>query len=206
MKPKSRWFIVIAIMLILAGVFLFRIKFSHQLPAYTGTLTVKGLRAPVDVYTDSYGVPHVFAKNEEDLLFTSGYLVARERLFQMTVISAAAHGELSTLFGRDLLDSDIYLRTWGIPKVARRMAEAMNPEIRRLVQAYCNGINRYITDSADDWPVEFKILNKEPRMWTPATVCGLARLMAHDLQQSWKPEILFGAVAENYGPDMLAQL
>ncbi|MFQ6613701.1 MAG: penicillin acylase family protein [Fidelibacterota bacterium] len=205
-KSKSRLFAALAVLLILTAFFLLRLLFSHQLPAYRGTLSVKGLDAPVDVFTDRYGVPHVFADNEHDLFFSAGYLIARERLFQMTVISAAAAGELSTLFGRDLLDSDIYLRTWGIPRVARKMAEAMTPEIRRRVQAYCNGINRYIGDSAGDWPVEFKLLGKQPRMWTPATVCGMARLMAHDLQQSWKPEILFGAVAENYGPKMLAQL
>ncbi|RMF10402.1 MAG: penicillin acylase family protein [Candidatus Neomarinimicrobiota bacterium] len=206
MKKHIRWIVGIFLLLFAGGYLLFQLRFSYDLPSYSGTLNVAGLREPVHVFTDEYGVPHVFARNEEDLFFTSGYLMARERLFQMTVISAAASGELSTLFGKDLLSSDIYLRTWGIPRVAREMAAQMDPGVKHLVQSYCNGINRYIADVGNQLPPEFRILGVSPRMWTPVTVCAFARLMAHDLQQSWKPEILFGAVLETYGQDMLEQL
>ena len=206
MKLKTRLILAVILILSLTVFFWFHIHFTHQLPAYTGTLEINGLNTPVDVYTDDYGVPHVFANNEDDLLFAAGYVVARERLFQLSVISAAVNGELSMLFGPDLLSSDIYLRTWGIPEIAQKLADAMDPEIREKVQIYCNGINQYIKDSEDDPPLELRILGKKAPLWTPATVCGYTRLMAHDLQQSWKPEILFGAVEENYGTDMLKQL
>ena len=50
--------------------------FNHPDLQYEGEKEVLGISSNVDVYTDSFGVPHVFAKNEKDLFFTAGYLAA----------------------------------------------------------------------------------------------------------------------------------
>ena len=39
----------------------------HPLPVTKGTHTISGLLKQVDIYTDKYGVPHIFAENEKDL-------------------------------------------------------------------------------------------------------------------------------------------
>ena len=49
--------------------------------------TIKGLNKSVDIYTDAFGVPHVFAQNEEDLFYAAGYYAARDRLFQMSIVN-----------------------------------------------------------------------------------------------------------------------
>ena len=90
----------------------------HPLPRYEGEISLSGLKESVDIYTDEYGVPHVFAKNENDLFFTAGYLAARERLFQLSTVALAVRGELASALGDDLLGSDIYLRTWRIHATA----------------------------------------------------------------------------------------
>ena len=48
-----------------------------------GTLLVFGLREPVEVLRDRWGVPHIFAKNTEDLFFAQGYVVAQDRMWQL---------------------------------------------------------------------------------------------------------------------------
>ena len=55
--------------------------FNHPDLQYEGEKKVLGISSSVDVYTDSFGVPHVFAKNEKDLFFTAGYLAARDLAF-----------------------------------------------------------------------------------------------------------------------------
>ncbi|MFQ6605822.1 MAG: penicillin acylase family protein [Fidelibacterota bacterium] len=199
--------ILLSVLVILGlAVLVFKLYFAYDLPRYEGRLTLSGLNEPVDVLTDEFGVPHIFANNENDLFFTAGYIAARERLWQMTVVRSAARGELANLFGRDLLSSDIYLRTWRIPEIGRRGAEQMNPDILTLVQRFCDGINAWVEESADNLPPEFKILGAKPLRWEPSDVISYARLMAHDLQQSWKPEALFGAVLEYYGQEKLTEL
>ncbi len=183
-----------------------KLYFHVDLPIYSGIVSIAGLEKPVDVYTDEWGVPHIYAENERDLFFTAGYIAARERLWQMTLVRAAARGELSSLFGRDMLSSDIYLRTWQIPEMGRKGQALLSPETLELVQRFCDGINGWIEESDDNLPVEFRILGIKPLTWEPSDVIGYARLMAHDLQQSWKPEILFGEILNVYGPDKLSEI
>ena len=178
----------------------------HPLPSYQGELTLSGLKSPVDVFTDEYGVPHVFAENEDDLFFTAGYLSGRERLFQLSTVALAVRGELSSALGDQYLGSDIYLRTWRIHNIAKQMVKSMEPKNKRIFESFCDGINYRIDEIKNDAPIEFKILGIDPPYWDPSIVAGYARMMAHEMQGSWEPEIVYGAVASYFGEDKLADL
>src|SRR5687767_5958476 len=65
-----------------------------------------GLSEPVEVWRDSLGVPHVWARNEEDLFRAMGYVHAQDRLFQMEMFRRAADGRLAEILGKDVLDTD----------------------------------------------------------------------------------------------------
>ena len=54
-----------------------------QQAVVTESLGVAGLRAPVEVRRDRWGVPHIYAKNQRDLFFAQGFVAAQDRLFQM---------------------------------------------------------------------------------------------------------------------------
>ena len=179
---------------------------DHPLPQYAGEKTLPGLKANVDIYTDPYGVPHVFAKNEDDLFFTAGYIAASERLFQLSTVALSVRGELASALGDDLLGSDIYLRTWRIHATAKKMINAMAPDNRRIFEFFCKGINSRIDEVKKDPPIEFKILGIDPPYWDPSIVAGYARMMAHEMQGAWEPEIVYGAVASYFGEEKLAEL
>ncbi len=100
-----------------------RFYLKSPIPPYEGAVELPGLSQTVEVFFDDYAVPHVYAKNEDDLFFATGYLMARERLFQMTVNAATTEGRLSELFGESQLESDIFLRTWGIPKTGEELVD-----------------------------------------------------------------------------------
>ena len=179
---------------------------DYPLPQYEGTKMLPQLKDTVDVYTDKYGVPHVFAKNENDLFFTAGYIAARERLFQLSMVALAVKGELSFVLGNDYLKTDIYLKTWRIEKVANELVKKMKPENLKIFISFCNGINHWIEESHTDLPIEFKILGFDPPKWDPVIVAGYTRMMAHEMSGSWKPEIVFGAVQSYFGKEKLADL
>ena len=69
-------------------------------------LDLEGLTDKVSVYTDSVGIPHIFASNEKDLYLAQGYITARDRLWQMEFQSHAAAGRLSEIVGKRALDFD----------------------------------------------------------------------------------------------------
>ena len=49
----------------------------------SGPMELSGLSAPARVYSDTFGIPHVFADTESDALRVLGYLHASDRLWQM---------------------------------------------------------------------------------------------------------------------------
>ena len=181
------------------SIILFKYMFHVSLPQYSGSKQLPGVDDSVEVFFDEYGTPHVFATNEKDLFYVSGYLVARERLFQLSLSAASGRGELSLFIGDDRLSSDIYLRTFGIPFVAKEVDEKLDDKTRKLLSAYCQGINDWIDESENNWPVEFRILRSKPIKWKTSDVIAFSRLMAYELQQSWKGEIILGALVETLG-------
>ncbi len=181
------------------SIILFKYMFHVSLPQYSGSKQLPGVDDSVEVFFDQYGTPHVFATNEKDLFYVSGYLVARERLFQLSLSAASGRGELSLFIGDDRLSSDIYLRTFGIPFVAKEVDEKLDDKTRKLLSAYCQGINDWIDESENNWPVEFRILRSKPIKWKTSDVIAFSRLMAYELQQSWKGEIILGALVEEVG-------
>lgn len=189
--------VFILIILIFGWLKLFFLK--GPLPMHEGELKLSQLSAPVQVYTDEYGVPHVYAENEEDLFFATGYLQASERLYKMDVVARAVEGRLAEAFGPDLIEDDKYLRVWGFYRAAERIVASMSEEHRILLNRSIAGINAYIEAHEDDLPVEFKVAGHEPLKWRLEHMIGYARLMAHDLCLAWMPEVVFGGVLDKLG-------
>ena len=116
-KMKRSWVALLGILII---IILFWSWLQHPLPKYEGEIQLEGLTSSVDVFFDEWAVPHVFARDEEDLFYAAGYLAARERMFQLSTVALAVRGELASAFGDELLSTDIYLRTWRIHDTAKK--------------------------------------------------------------------------------------
>ncbi|MEO1997753.1 MAG: penicillin acylase family protein [Planctomycetaceae bacterium] len=42
-----------------------------------GKIETPGLRAPVEIVRDEWGVPHIYAENDDDLFFAQGYVMTQ---------------------------------------------------------------------------------------------------------------------------------
>ena len=152
---------------------------SAELPR-RADLRLSGLRDSVGVTYDDRGVPHIFAQNEDDLMRAFGYVVARDRLFQLELQTRAVAGTLSELVGPSALQLDREARAQGLAWGAERKWAAI-PDTslhHRLVSAYADGINAYIAQMEPaDLPFEFRLLNARPQPWKPQyTYYLLARM------------------------------
>ncbi|MEE8340980.1 MAG: penicillin acylase family protein, partial [Candidatus Neomarinimicrobiota bacterium] len=99
MMKYLKYILIVAATVILLTILTFKVYFEYDVPEYKGKHPVTGLQDTVEIFTDPYGVPHIFAKSNEDLFFSAGYIIARERLFQLSLLAAVARGEISTLLG-----------------------------------------------------------------------------------------------------------
>src|SRR3990172_12582859 len=86
---------ILVLIIFFVIVFLSYRLLTKSLPKTNGTLTLDILEQPVHVYRDNYGVPHIFAKNAEDLFLAAGFVTAQDRLWQMEFYRRAACGRLS---------------------------------------------------------------------------------------------------------------
>src|SRR5215831_6247450 len=71
-----------------------------------GEIHLSGLKDRVEVLRDRWGVPHIYAKNDDDLFFAQGFVVAQDRLFQLELWRRLARGETAELLGKERLEGD----------------------------------------------------------------------------------------------------
>src|SRR5919198_4863557 len=85
-------------------------KASAVLAQLEGEIKVPGLKEPVEVLRDRWGVPHIYAKNADDLFFAQGFVVAQDRLFQIDLWRRVNLGETAELVGKDGIEADRFAR------------------------------------------------------------------------------------------------
>jgi penicillin amidase len=136
-------------------------------------LSVPGLREPVEVIRDSYGINHIYAKNEHDLFFAQGYCAAKDRLFQFEMWRMQATGTTAEVFGEKELKRDIGVRRFRYRGDLSQELNHYHPNGKAIILAFTDGVNACIREALKDpskLPIEFKLLGIQPKEWTPNVV------------------------------------
>jgi penicillin G amidase len=194
MRTLKRILIILPILLIVAGLSALLLvnsikKGAH--PVYTGEMVIDGLGAEVDVFFDERGMPHIYAGTEADLYFATGYLMGRERLWQMDLIRRATRGRLSEIFGSDFVETDLFLRSLCMTEKSKMILGNAMPDIIQALENYCRGVNLYISEAGKKLPPEFRILGYKPDPWSIEDVANIIGYMGWDLASSSLSEDIF---------------
>jgi penicillin amidase len=154
-----------------------------------------GLTAATEVDLDAREIPTVRAATLLDALRVQGYLVARERLFQMEIQRRAAEGTLAAIFGAGALPVDRMHRIYGFGAIAEAAAARLPPDQREQLDAYAAGVNAFIDGHPGRWGLELQLLGLTPRPWSAAQSLAVLLLMHEDLASTWKDELRAEALA-----------
>jgi penicillin amidase len=175
-----------------AGVSYLRYRIAPDYPRdRTETVALTGLSRAVRVHLDAFGIPHVDARDEADLLRAIGFLHGRSRFFQMDVLRRYARGRLSELVGEqqipqgNTVELDATLRAWGLEDGCREDAASLDPHARTLLAAYAEGVNAAL---ARYRPIEYRLLRVQPEPWTLPDTFAVSRLIAWALSHNWLEE------------------
>lgn len=139
---------------------------------------LEGLDAPVEVLEDQWGVPHVRAASVPDAFFANGYLIARDRLWQLDFEYRRALGRLAEVYGPDCVPSDTASRLFLFRGDAQAEFAALPSAVQACARAYVAGINAYlarINTGEEKLPSEFDIFSCHPLEWD---VLDLVRIRA----------------------------
>jgi penicillin G amidase len=202
MTGRKKLFIGITISLFIVIIAL--LIFLHRLitksfPVEDGSLSVENLKEEVKIYRDGYSIPYINAKNDYDLYFSFGYVVAQERLWQMDLNRRIAKGTLSEIFGEKTLTLDVFSRTIGFDRICKEIEANLNPESRNILQAYADGINCYIENNRRKLPVEFDMLKYEPEKWQVYHSILIMRLFAWEMNFAWWSDLMMGELLQKVG-------
>jgi len=203
----SRWRTLLRILpraALLATPGLNRFLARRRWPKTQGTLSMPGLRAPVEVIRDRWGTPHLYARDEHDLFFAQGYVHAQDRLFQMELGRWIGNGTVAAAVGPGGLATDRLIRTLGLRQVAEKAWASMQGEVRGFLEAYAAGVNARI--SGEPLPVEFPMMGVSPSPWTPVDTLVRANLFSMMLSGNHRLEILRARMVAEAGEAIAAAL
>jgi penicillin G amidase len=184
-----------------AGFFYGRHLARRALPDYSTDVRLSGLKDDVTVHRDEFAIPHLFAKNDEDLYRATGYVMAQDRLWQMDLIRRATAGRLSEIFGEKLVDTDLFMRLLRISEKSRRaLAKTPAPMVRAL-EAFADGVNQCAAALGRNLPLEFALLGYSFEPWLPEHTLNLIGYMAWMGADTTGEDRFLDKAAQRLGPD-----
>ncbi|MER5321657.1 penicillin acylase family protein [Streptosporangium roseum] len=154
MTLRSRLAVLIALVLLVSA----EVVVRANAPAVAG-----GERYSATIRRTEYGIPHIAAKDYGGLGFGYGYAFAQDNLCVLASWLVTLRGERSRHFGATAMSddpirpvtnfaSDVYHKSVADSGVVRRLLARPAPvgpsdELRRMVDGYAAGYNRYLADT-----------------------------------------------------------
>lgn len=159
------------------------------------TQAVDGLKLPVRIVVDKWGVPHIYASNTADLFFAQGFNAARDRIFQIDLWRRKGLGQLSEVFGESFVEQDRAARLMLYRGDMTREWNSYGPEGKLAATRFAEGVNSYVDylrANPAAMPEEFKKFSYQPAKWAPEDV---VRIRAHGLSQNLTSEVSRAKIA-----------
>src|SRR6187549_3316038 len=112
----------------------------------TSRVVGAGLSAPLEIVDDPYGVPHIRARSIPDAFFGQGYVVARDRLFQLDLSHRRELGRMAEAFGAEFAEHDAAARLFLFRGDLDAELAAVPAHLVACARAYAAGINARIDE------------------------------------------------------------
>lgn len=109
----------------------------------------------IEILRDCYGVPHIYAHSLADACYGLGYCQVEDNLNEILRNYILARAEGGEAFGPEAVENDFQLRALKIPQINQHLYGSMKPKARQIVDAYAEGLNRYLADHPEEKPEWF---------------------------------------------------
>ena len=112
--------------------------------------------AKTEILWDTWGVPHIFAKDAPELFHAFGWAQAASHGDLILRLYGQARGRAAEYWGKDFVESDKQARTVGIPTRAASWYGDQSDSMRRYLDAFAGGMNAYVQQHPDKISDEVK--------------------------------------------------
>ena len=129
--------------------FVFVLLLCLALPACSSSPTTAAAPAAVgaaapgtEILWDRYGVPHIFAPDHASLFYAYGYAQMEAHAELLVRLYAQARGRGAEFYG-EYLEADRWVRTNGIPDLAKTWAAGQSADFAPLIESFARGLNAW---------------------------------------------------------------
>jgi acyl-homoserine-lactone acylase len=109
----------------------------------------KGDPDNTEILWDTWGVPHIFGKDIQSVFYAFGWAQMQSHGDLILKLYGEARGRASEYWGESNLESDLFIRTMGVPERANQWFKAHNPQFQEYLQAFAKGMNDYAAKHKD---------------------------------------------------------
>ena len=131
------------------------------LPNTSEPVGLTGLDAPIEIYRDRYGIPHVKALSSHDAFLGQGFVTAQDRLWQMEVDRRRAYGRWAEYAGSGAVSQDVWMRRFQIEATVLADYDSVDAETKAMLDAYATGVNAFL-ETTSSLPVEYSLVKAHP--------------------------------------------
>jgi len=161
---------------------------------------LSGLQEEVEIMIDPFGVPHIYAKNENDMFFAQGFQAASDRLFQFEMWRRQARGLISEILGERELEKDIASRLFSYRGNPVAEFNHYHPNGYKIIHSFVNGVNAAIDVALlnlDSLPVEFRLLGIKPEHLKPEDIISRHQGLLGNLTDEWETALVVHQIGED---------
>jgi acyl-homoserine-lactone acylase len=112
-----------------------------------GQSRAAGMKA--EILWDSWGIPHIYAKNNESLFYAYGWAQAKNHGNLILQLYGQARGKGAEYWGEKYAQADRWVITNSIYERAETWYKLQKPEMKKNLDAFARAINDYAKDNPD---------------------------------------------------------
>jgi len=165
----------LVVVIAVIALYIYFIRLGYLVPEPRREMASGGVGQTVEVYRDSFGIPHIYGQSTEDAMFALGYSMAEDRLIQIEMMQRTAQGKLAAVLGPGLVEYDKNSRLSAYTsEELSGMIENMRDADRRAFLSMVAGVNHYVSEAqqnpSEKLPLDFKSLDIELKKYSPEDI------------------------------------
>lgn len=111
-----------------------------------------------EILWDTWGVPHIYARNEADLHYAMGWAQMESHGNRLLKLFGISRGKAAEYWGEEWLESDKYLATLRLPAIAREWVRKQDPDYLENLQSFIQGMNDYASQHPQEIEDSVKVV------------------------------------------------
>ncbi|QJB32306.1 penicillin acylase family protein [Chitinophaga oryzae] len=109
-----------------------------------------------DILWDTYGVPHIYAKNTSAMYYAFGWAQMHNHGNLLLRLYGIARGRSAEYWGAEFAAADKKIRLFKVPELGREAYARQGHEMKKYIDAFAAGINDYVAAHPETIKAPFK--------------------------------------------------